>query len=266
MSSVNIRRRETSFQVRYRLGGRAYPLVHAGSFKTLKEARARRDLVAAELAVGRNPAEALEASRHPLEPIKRETLREVAKRYEASRVHLSENGRRNDSSHLVRIVASLGDRDPQALGFGEIQEWIAQNTKTAENEGGLMPSSLDQEQPASLGARADLADGARRRNLPARRPKRRAPCLPPLLRRRGREDDDLSLQGSRDPTVHAAPTAAPARDPLAPRERAGEGARGACRPQRRDPDAEPLLARARPGELPQESLEALLDAALVWPR
>jgi hypothetical protein len=29
-------RRERRYHVRYRLGGRAYPLVHAGSFRTLK--------------------------------------------------------------------------------------------------------------------------------------------------------------------------------------------------------------------------------------
>lgn len=56
--SVNIRRRQTAkgeprFQVRYRLGGRGYKLIHAGSFTTLKEARQRRDLVAGELAAGR---------------------------------------------------------------------------------------------------------------------------------------------------------------------------------------------------------------------
>ena len=65
MASVSIRRRETGsgprFQVRYRLGGRAYPLVHGGSFKTLKDARARRDLIGGELAAGRNPAENLRA-------------------------------------------------------------------------------------------------------------------------------------------------------------------------------------------------------------
>src|SRR5687767_14018584 len=50
------------YVVRYRLGGRACPIVHAGSFRTLKEAKARRDLVAGELvAGGRNPAEALRA-------------------------------------------------------------------------------------------------------------------------------------------------------------------------------------------------------------
>jgi integrase len=143
MASVSIRRRESQsgprFQVRYRLGGRAYPLVHAGSFETLREARARRDFVAGELAAGRNPAEAL---RKPREPIKRETLREVAKRYEASRVHMSASGRKNISSHLPRILATFGDYDPQTIDFAEIQEWITSNTKALENEAGLEPSSL----------------------------------------------------------------------------------------------------------------------------
>jgi integrase len=98
-----------------------------------------KNAVAGELAANRNPAETLKQSPGPR---KRETLREVAKRYEVSRAHLLENGRRNDSSHLGRILATLGDRDPQTLGFGDVQEWIAENTKTPENETGLLPSSL----------------------------------------------------------------------------------------------------------------------------
>lgn len=65
MSSLAITTREAKdgprYVVRYRLGGRAYPIVHAGSFRTLKEAKARRDFVAGELAAGRKPAEALRA-------------------------------------------------------------------------------------------------------------------------------------------------------------------------------------------------------------
>src|SRR5438132_8046471 len=53
------------YVVRYRLGGRAYGLVHGGSFRTLKEARARRDLLAGELANGRNPADVLKALSQP---------------------------------------------------------------------------------------------------------------------------------------------------------------------------------------------------------
>jgi hypothetical protein len=61
MASALITTRQTKsgsrYVVRYRLGGRAYPLVHGGSFRTLKEARARRDVVAGEIAAGRNPAD-----------------------------------------------------------------------------------------------------------------------------------------------------------------------------------------------------------------
>ena len=49
-ASITTRKRATGrrYVVRYRLGGRAYPLVHGGSFETMKEARARRDFAAAD--------------------------------------------------------------------------------------------------------------------------------------------------------------------------------------------------------------------------
>jgi hypothetical protein len=65
VASVNITRRHTSsgprYVVRYRLGGRAYPIVHGGSFPREREAKTRRDLIAGELAAGRNPADVLRA-------------------------------------------------------------------------------------------------------------------------------------------------------------------------------------------------------------
>ena len=39
---------ERRFHVRYRLGGRAYPIVHGGNFATLREAKIRRDLIAGD--------------------------------------------------------------------------------------------------------------------------------------------------------------------------------------------------------------------------
>jgi hypothetical protein len=47
-ASITVRATKTGrrFVVRYRLGGRAYPIEHGGSFRTMKEARARRDLIA----------------------------------------------------------------------------------------------------------------------------------------------------------------------------------------------------------------------------
>jgi hypothetical protein len=60
MASLMIVTRKTKggdarYAVRYRLGGRAYPVVHAGSFKTLREAKARRDFVAGELSARAQP-------------------------------------------------------------------------------------------------------------------------------------------------------------------------------------------------------------------
>jgi integrase len=132
MSSVGIRRRETSFQVRYRRGGRAWPLVHAGSFKTLKEARLRRDLVAGELAAGRDPAAALRVS---VTEAPRRSLCEWAEAYRASRVDLSANALRAIGSHLPRILATFGNVDPVTITPTAVQEWVAAN-------GDLNPSSL----------------------------------------------------------------------------------------------------------------------------
>src|SRR4051812_21731442 len=78
----------TRYAVRYRLGGRSYPIVHGGSSRTLREAKARRDLVAGELAAGRNPAEALQAltDRRP-----ERTLRQWGEAMVSSRLDVSES-------------------------------------------------------------------------------------------------------------------------------------------------------------------------------
>src|SRR5947207_10750227 len=105
MSSVSIRRRESNsgarFQVRYRLGGRAYPLVHGGSFPTMKEARARRDFIAGELAANRNPADSLRATAS-LQP--RRTFGHWTQAYEASRVDIAAETAKNLGSHLKAIL------------------------------------------------------------------------------------------------------------------------------------------------------------------
>jgi hypothetical protein len=63
MASASITRRRTKngprYVVRYRLGGRAYPIRHAGSFTRERDARTCRDFVAGELSAGRDPALAL---------------------------------------------------------------------------------------------------------------------------------------------------------------------------------------------------------------
>jgi len=113
------------YVVRYRLGGRAYPLVHGGSFRTLKEARARRDLVAGELAAGRNPAILLGTMTAP--PAVR-TFAYWAERYPASRVDLAERTVRKIAAHMAVILPTFGDRDPASgeTSTGSLYLWLRQ--------------------------------------------------------------------------------------------------------------------------------------------
>jgi integrase len=127
MASVSIRRRETAsgprFQVRYRLGGRAYPLVHGGMFTTLKEAKTRRDFVAGELAAGRNPAEALRTLTE--QPTTR-TISQWGEAMADSRLDISEGRLRFLQLALrTRINPAFGDRLPAEITAPQVQEWVA---------------------------------------------------------------------------------------------------------------------------------------------
>lgn len=127
MPSLTITTRRTRsgprYVVRYRLGGRAYPVEHGGSFKTLRDAKARRDLIGGELAAGRNPRLLLEALTAASPPTL--TVSEWASRYEASRVDYAEETVKNLCSHLKAITPTFGDRDPETLTFADVQEWIS---------------------------------------------------------------------------------------------------------------------------------------------
>ena len=136
MSSLTITTRQTRsgprYVVRYRVGGRTYPLQHAGAFKTLKEAKARRDLIGGELAGGRNPADLLRAMR---ETPKARTFADVYDAFTASRVDVAETTRANYQIHRVRLVALLGDRYPTTITWHDIQTVVGELSKQ------LSPSS-----------------------------------------------------------------------------------------------------------------------------
>jgi integrase len=123
---TSARRREAKsgarFQVRYRLGERGYPVVHGGSFPTLREARLRRDLVAGELAAGRNSAEILRAL---VETPQRRTFAQVAADYRASRVDASEGTLRNLDVHSKLLGETFGAADPNAITAADVTTWIA---------------------------------------------------------------------------------------------------------------------------------------------
>jgi integrase len=134
MASLTITTRRAKdgprYVVRYRLGGRAYPIVHGGSFRTLKEAKARRDFVGGEIAAGRNPADALKAL---VERPPARTFEQWADAYRTSRVDIASETTKNLSSHLKAMTA-FNDRDPASITPADVQEWIGGLT--------LKPSSV----------------------------------------------------------------------------------------------------------------------------
>ncbi len=130
MASASITRRATKagearYAVRFRLGGRAYPVQHGGTFATMKEARARRDLIAGELAAGRNPADLLRAM-ISVDPRIR-TFAEEGRRWIASRVDVAEKTRRTYSFALASLEASFGDRYPAEITPADVREWVGAN-------------------------------------------------------------------------------------------------------------------------------------------
>jgi integrase len=115
------------YVVRFRLGGRAYPLVHGGSFKTLKDAKARRDLIGGEIANGRNPADLLRILTTPT-PVAR-SLRQWGDAYRASRVDVGDATKEGYAKHLAAVPDLFLDRDPAALGVADMQELVGTLSK-----------------------------------------------------------------------------------------------------------------------------------------
>jgi integrase len=114
------------YVVRYRLGGRSYPLVHGGSFKTLKEARARRDLIAGELANGRNPAELLRSMTEVSTRV--ESLGQWRDRFIKSRHDVDANTIKNYRASLNAFCERFDGRDPRSLTVSDLAEWVAELT------------------------------------------------------------------------------------------------------------------------------------------
>lgn len=110
------------YVVRYRVGGRGFPLIHAGSFGTLREAKARREFVALELAAGRSPMHSL---RTLLSPPARATLAERFDAFVSSRVDVSDKTLSLYRLARERIVPLYGGRDPAELTPADIQAAIA---------------------------------------------------------------------------------------------------------------------------------------------
>jgi len=128
--SLTITTRQTMsgprYIVRYRLGGRAYPVVHGGSFRTLKEAKVRRDLVAGELAAGRNPGDLLRAM---LEQPATRTFADVYDAFTASRVDVAETTKANYAIHRIRLGDLFGTRDLATISWRDVQAAVGSLSK-----------------------------------------------------------------------------------------------------------------------------------------
>lgn len=125
MASTWVAKRKTTAGVRYRVmfrvGGRRAAPRYAGSFGTMREAKIRRDWVAGELAAMRLPnVELLTA-----EPAKAPTLREVAKRWQESRVDASENTRIQHGTAVGRMLPILGDKRVDEITVADVADLVA---------------------------------------------------------------------------------------------------------------------------------------------
>ncbi|HEX3331848.1 MAG TPA: site-specific integrase [Gaiellales bacterium] len=126
--SVSITVRTTKsgrrFVVRYRLGGRMYPVEHGGSFATMREARARRDLIAGEIANGRNPRVLLGQLGASQKPVR--AVGDWAEAYALSRVDAAPR-----TVQSIRVAAKRFPAwgDPSTVTATMVAEWLAAFTR-----------------------------------------------------------------------------------------------------------------------------------------
>ncbi len=111
------------FVVRYRLGGRFTALVHAGSFKTRRDAETRRQFVIAELAAGRDPRVSLQELQAPATPTR--TLRDDFGDWIASRRDAAPASLGVWRSAFRKMPDGLLDQQTSAVTWREVADVFA---------------------------------------------------------------------------------------------------------------------------------------------
>jgi integrase len=124
MPSVWLKRRAAAsgsvrFRVVYRVGGRESRVRYAGSFQTKREALVRKAWVAGELAAMRVPDLSILAE-SPMAP----ALRDVAERWQASRVDVRESTTIQHRTALNRVVPVLGDRPVDEISAADVADLV----------------------------------------------------------------------------------------------------------------------------------------------
>jgi integrase len=124
LASVWIRTRTTAsgkrYRVEYQPGGREAKIRYGGSFKTRREALARKAYIAGELAALRMPDLRFKAEA----PAR--TLAEAARRWQASRIDAAANTKIQHHSALNRALPILGRRRVDELAAQDFADMVAQ--------------------------------------------------------------------------------------------------------------------------------------------
>jgi integrase len=97
----------------FRRGGRGWAIESAGTFRTERDARIRRDLVSGWLAAALNPKVELAAMLKPAPP--KRTYAGVAEAYKQSRLDHAPGTARNVDTHLNRLLPIFGDLEPEQV-------------------------------------------------------------------------------------------------------------------------------------------------------
>jgi integrase len=126
MASAWIEKRATKesgarYCVRYRIGGRESALRFGGSFRTMREAKTRRDAIGGDLAARRVP-DVLIVER----PASTRTLAVLAEAWRASRVDVAEGTAATHRVNLGRILPRLGDRAVDSLEAADVAQLVAE--------------------------------------------------------------------------------------------------------------------------------------------
>lgn len=129
--AVQIKKRKTTtgsnrWIVYYRRGGRAFKTVYAGSFATKREAETRRDLIAGELAAGRDPKTLLDSLR--TRPTTRPGLAHAWDGFMRSRIDVGTAAQSLYGNARDRWLPILGaNTDPHAVTVEQIQHAIVED-------------------------------------------------------------------------------------------------------------------------------------------
>jgi len=125
MASTWITRRATTdgsprYRVEFRVGGRESRTRYGGSFRTMREAKGRRDYVAGELAALRVPDLRLSA------PADLKTVRQAGECWKTSRVDVSAGTLTTYDVALGRLLPRLGDTPVETIDAQTVADLVAE--------------------------------------------------------------------------------------------------------------------------------------------